>query len=991
MSVRSIKPGERSTAIRVEQLLESHYGRLRNWCMALTRGDVGKAEEIVQEFCLYLALTKPDLSGVANLDGYFYTCLRNLYQSTLARSSREAIQFVSAAEFDSIRFALARSRGGDTLQRQNDLRRICGYAVWRKEQSKSFSYFILHFFHGYFRREVAEMAGVSLSMIYNKLHSARAEMRAHLEETGRLRIATRDLPPELVQLWHQIPAPELFKELRKSILDARNSLCLSEEHLLAYYRGSVARPLPSSLLSHLASCERCLAIVDRHFRRPTLQDREPLDSTGSIEDSMGTQETSMGTTSYTSLLQAVDRRLNDMYEHRPRTLSIAVNGKIIAFHDVQGQRSTLAARIEEKARFIEVFSEQDVRFALLPVSGAPPDGPHTVTQHVELSDERWLELNLVFDGLGLNSEVAYFDPVLAIAAEEMEVEDEEAAFIPGIPDQKQAVVAPEQISQWSRYMRWLRPRPMLAWGMVVALAFCLTSYFAYHDFNRSMSAPQLLSQSVMLEANTLRGQTAHQVLQVEEVAANGHVLQQGTVDVWKDGDGARYMRRLYDSQHHLVAANWEIRNTTHTSHSPSEAADFSGIPWNQDISARAFNVSSRNEPEIRRTKNGYELTVAGPTAAQPHLVSATLVINRRLLAVGEVMRMRGETGVYEVRFAQTSYTYSPSRSVPDTVFEPEDSSRSSHSGNTNSSLFQPFPIARSTQLAELKIAVLYQLSQIDADTGEPIEVASTADGRVRIFGAVTDDTLKKEIVPKLEDLPNHQLLDIRLASQSSAQIDKLRSLRQLSGSTSTYEAGSHKPPADPLVRRYFEEKSFTGTRVDTAAAQFSGNILTLAQHALQNAYALDRLGSVLSGTEVDALNLSAREQWAKMAEKHASALEAQTISLNAQLSNILPEGQQADIVETPGTIETAAEFARSARHLLLQIQEVNHNIDSAFASGEAPEKGENVAALLASTAKMLPVRQTEMMAKLTQRLGSSADTTMARKHAQRMEMPVAPR
>ncbi len=62
---------------------------------------------------------------------------------------------------------------------------------------------------------------------------------------------------------------------------------------------------------------------------------------------------------------------------------------------------------------MEVFSEQDVRFALLPVGEFPPGGSHERIQRVELSDDRWLELSLTFDGLGLNGQVAYFDPALA--------------------------------------------------------------------------------------------------------------------------------------------------------------------------------------------------------------------------------------------------------------------------------------------------------------------------------------------------------------------------------------------------------------------------------------------------------------------------------------------------------------------------------------------------------------------------------------------------
>ena len=104
-----------------------------------------------------------------------------------------------------------------------------------------------------------------------------------------------------------------------------------------------------------------------------------------------------------TMLRSLRRRWGGIHEYRPISLSIAVNGQIVAFHDVQGEHSTLSARIEhpERAQFVEVFSEHDVRLALLPVEEMPPHGSSMKSQRVELSDDRWLELVLTFDGWGL--------------------------------------------------------------------------------------------------------------------------------------------------------------------------------------------------------------------------------------------------------------------------------------------------------------------------------------------------------------------------------------------------------------------------------------------------------------------------------------------------------------------------------------------------------------------------------------------------------------
>ncbi len=247
------------------ELLASRYGQLLRWAIVLTRGNTGKAEEIVQEFCVYIAVAKPDFGRVANLDGYLYTCLRNIYLSTLARASREALHLVSVEDYDSFAFAISANPAGDSLQRQNDLRRICSYAVWRKEASKSASYFILHFFHGYGRREIAELAQLPIAAIYNKLKTARGEVRSYLEEPGKLRIVNRDTPPKPTLSWNLLSSQDLFRELRQTILDARKTDCLPEGPLLAHYRSAAPRPISCALLAHIVSCERCLSLIDRDF------------------------------------------------------------------------------------------------------------------------------------------------------------------------------------------------------------------------------------------------------------------------------------------------------------------------------------------------------------------------------------------------------------------------------------------------------------------------------------------------------------------------------------------------------------------------------------------------------------------------------------------------------------------------------------------------------------------------------------------------------
>jgi DNA-directed RNA polymerase specialized sigma24 family protein len=959
----------------VDQLLASRYSQLLRWGAVLTRGDAGKAEEIVQELCLYFTLTRPDLTSVANLDGYLYTSLRHIYLSSLARSSREALHFVSLAEFDTFDAALSGKPAGDPLQRQNDLRRICGYAVWRKESAKSAGYFILHFFHGYARREIAELACLPISAIYNKLKTARAEVTSHLKEPGKLRIVNRDLPPQTKLSWSLLPAPELFNELRNSILQARTSDCLGEEQLLAHYRTTVPKPISCSLLAHIVSCERCLAIVDRHFRRPTLRDREPLDCLGTSSDGSNSSDGASGTSQKT-MLQAVQKRWGRVHEHRPRTLSIAVNGHIIASHDIQAEHSKLSARIErpEDARFVEVFSEQDVRLALLSVGDLPPHGSPVRTQLVELSDSRWLELSLTFDGLGLDGQVAYFDPALA---SEVAEEDPEWEFSPALQTAPGRFRLKELYAAFRSMLAAMVPSSAFAWTLILTVLFGAAGYLAYRHANPPTEAAKILTDSVQAETAALRGQTEHQVLRVEEVSANGKVLERGTIDLWKDGDGDRYLRRLYDSQHQMLAAEWRNKSGEHSSHPAMKGGPGTHHPlvmtdfWDQDLSVHAFSTLAGRNPRMHAVKEGYELITAGPIEGHPQLVSATLILDRLLHPVRATLRVQSGGNIHELRFVQASYERKPRASVPDGMFDPVSAS-SIHDLHPLGIRPPRLPDAAENVplLAELQIAVLYQLNRLGADTGEPIEVKRTGDGRLEVSGSIANKTLREKISSQLKALPNHQLLELKFFSPHELRLPTSHTPQ--TPATRVYEINQAKSAADTTLRKYFLAKGLSGERLDSAVVDFSQGALEHAQLALQHAYALDRLGGALSVTELRSVSLTSQQQWTEMLRRHASDLEQQLEAIRSQLAELSPAASLPKETGRAEPLENPLQFSQAAGQLLQQIQELNRRISNLFASGTSGEGQPMQDDFVAATIKAIPLQRAREIKSFAMELSSSA-------------------
>jgi DNA-directed RNA polymerase specialized sigma24 family protein len=985
-------------AVPAEKVLETYYGQLLKWGAILTRGDVAMAQDIVHDFCLHFTLTKPDLTGIASLDNYLYACLRHVYLSTLSRSSRDALSLVSTAEFDSIKTALTPNRSGDLLQKQNDLRRICCYSVWRKEYTKNASYFILRFFHGYHYQEIADLGRLPISAIYNNLKIARSEIRLYLQEPGKLQFANRTLPPVPILSWSPLSSAVLFKELRETILAARTGNCLPEERLLAHYRMERPQSISCSLLSHIVSCERCLDVVNQHFRRPTLESREPLDGAGGNKDGGAPGEMVM---SLEAMLRSVRKDRDDTRDHRPRTLSIAVDGKILASHDVWAQRNTLSARIDhpDQVSFIEVFSEQGIRLALMPVDAMPPEGPHENTQRVHLNDGRWLEFTLTFDGLGLNSEVTYFDP--ALMAEGIE-EDAADAFVRVLMDSPTGNVlswpgASPLLAAVRRFLRPVVSSPVIAWSLVLACVFCVAGYFVFRDTKPvpTLNARKVLNQSIQVEATSLEGQTEHQVLRFEEASADGNILKQGTIDLWRDGDGKRQMRRLYDAQHRLIAAEWTQRNGERGQYPQTEDAQPSSADrelladnlWKQDLSPNAFHELNGDNAQIRSTEDGYELTTTEPGASHPQLVSATLVLDRHFHPIREVMRVRSGADVHEVRFVQADYERRPTSSVPDAIFDPQDQ-------GLQSKLVRhpaiPRGIASDVQLAELHIAVLYQLNSLNADASEPIEVVQTLDGHVRISGMVEDDQRKQEILSSLKQLDNHQLLQAQLVSPSDAQADGVKNPQIVAGTISAYEVGQTKAPADAAVRGYFQTKGLSGDPLDAAVLGYCREALGHAQRALQNASALSRLGSTFPAAELRSVSFSSQQQWTDMVAKHAAALEVELRALHEQLAPFSPAPDQfPNVNDVDAVIENPAQFARATNQLLLSTQSLNRNVGSIFAPSQSVDaQAADIASLVAATGNAIPLQKAVEVTGFAVQLNAAARTAqMNRQHSRDDKQP----
>jgi hypothetical protein len=594
-------------------------------------------------------------------------------------------------------------------------------------------------------------------------------------------------------------------------------------------------------------------------------------------------------------------------------------------------------------------------------------GPELPAQGGKSSDARWLELNLGYDGLGLQSEIAYSDPGSAMEAKEEDVEE------PVSVTNSNAQVKP------SGFLASIRPAgavcahrvgaivspTTITWALTLLILIINTAgYFAYRHRYVTIEAAQILQGSMRKESANIEGQTEHQVVRIEEISADGRVLRQATADVWKDGDGRRYIRRLYNTENRTIAEKW--RNQHGDSGERGEGADGMNGLWDQDLSVQQFVAPGDDPPQVRLSDGGYELTRVGPTPSHPQLFSATLALNRNWQPVRQIMRVRTGGEVHELRFEVVEYERKPSALVTDTMFNPENEQPPALRRDRRSSTGRPHDLVgmSDAQLAELQIGVLYQLHALHADTGVPIEVLKTADNRVRVSGTVNSDALKQAIDIQLKNLDGNERLDLSIVSSREIVIPPAS---ERSTPVEAYEVTQPGFVADTRIRGYFQTKGLSGGRLDGAVALFSRDALQHAQRALQHAYALDRLGSSLSADELRNLGPAAQQEWTGMVKNHATGLETELRALHAQLAETMltgaaPAAPSTELSAEGMSIDEPAQFAMKAGRLLGQVRGLNRQAGELFTSSGKTMSDANLNASLQTIMDTIPLQQAEDVA-----------------------------
>jgi RNA polymerase sigma factor (sigma-70 family) len=976
----------RKTEITPDELFIRNYGQLLGWSLHLTGGDRSAAEDLLHDVYILFSLHRPDVSSIDNLEGYLYTMLRNLHISRLRRASRSPLKQLSVIDFESAERVLHTLTIEDRVVVQDQLRAVCRYACARKEKAKAACALILRFFHGYYPSEVARVLMTTRQAIDVRLLRARGEVKLFLENPRALGLLEGRLSASAPPAGFARPADDFLNELRRTVYESRQGPCLSRLRLKELYRPDAETRPEQAELAHVVSCPKCLDEVNRLLGIPRLSERHPTDSItrdsrgGDGRGDGGRPGGASGGASGGDVpppkMKRLRRSAGEVFEHKPQELCVSVNGHVRGSHRVNSERSELSLVVEtaEPISFVEIFSEQDVRLLMLPVT-APPGGTGEQAVGVGLSDGRRLDISLNFQSPWPAVHVLYYDPtyreVEELASDPLKL-DEATLSGAGV-----AVGRPDGPSHRPRIVEVIgaRVKGLLTGGfrlrpgaVTAALALLLiTSLLVWRlQGPASVSAAELLGRSASAEEAGNPGVDTHSIIRLEEREAGGTVRSGRQIQVWRSAGTGLTVRRLYDEHGQLMAGEWRSADGSRAVYlSPQARADRSRDAngaslqvddvWRLGLSARDFTVLVGRDANagVEEKGDSYLLTYeGGAETAMRGLVRATLVLNRRhLRATEQSLTVRQGESERQFIFTEVLYESWPKGSAPPKVFERDAefgdvggvSEEQPAAGSTTSSKAEAHtssaPDERATMA--LEVEVLKLLNQAGADLGEQVSVARTPQGSLRVQAVVDTEERKTQILSALAPVMGERAVVVDVVTAVEAQRRKTQA-RKSTGPTIVrqFEPGDDHVPADTELRRHLRAQGRNDERLEADVLSFSVRASAHSRNALQHAWALKRLVGRFSAQELDSLDTASKLKWLSMLREHADAVRRETTALRQQLQPVFPPDRAASPGGGPGAL-AAEGVPGSVARLLEMCSTVDAMTSAAFtvsAGSSAPNE-----------------------------------------------------
>jgi DNA-directed RNA polymerase specialized sigma24 family protein len=800
----------------LDDLFGRKYEWLMRWALHFAQGDQATAEDLVQDTFVRFAVTHPELDDIENAEALLYTYLRHVHLAHLRRVQRYPLQNLSIAEFDSIGVGLRQNPSACALEVQNNLRHILTYLCWRKESAKSACILILRFFYGYFPQEIAQIGLLSRPAVDNGLRASRKDLKRHLSDSqpDKVRVLGQDANPEFVPSSAELATDQFIAELKETLLSWRRGACLPTEELAARYSAQSPKPIECELLAHIVSCRRCLDVVTHSRKISPLAERS---FEGAFMDRHRSRPTGARAERDRGLKRSLGimrNRIQEILEHQPRSLTLAVNGHIIATQDVSYAvcKQEVEIRIGAPIELVEILSEQGLCLLTMLVSSAPPDAPPEIHQQVRLSCGRSVEAWLRFTSMGQCIETSYRDPALLAAVEES-AEADHSSVAEDDEGQRDVIAAENRAPQgtksrrpglWNKRWRIAVPEmnPTLATALILAAAsvFCFLTW--WHQPPR-ITAKTLLARAETWDSAAHKSGSPGVVYQRVTIKTSERTVNRA---IYRDVQGIRRPK-----SQKLAGADAQLK----------DSLSAAGVSWDEPLSATNYqnwHDQQRVREDVITWDGSHLLKLTTTVPNGPVLQESLTVRDSDFHPVARTIELH-YSGTIEI--AELNYDVMPWGAMNEDWFEPLMGQAVTDAPNMHTAIHLPHVLS-GLELDEAELAARFTLNQLHADTGEQIQL-TRGPARIEIKGVVDTNARKQELVSRLALIPNVQA--------SILSVDEIGARPRSSsfGSLQPIQTYSVEAQSSPL-EQYLREKKLPLDQLATISQSLLDQSLRI-QHA----------------------------------------------------------------------------------------------------------------------------------------------------------------
>lgn len=964
-----------------EEIFIGSYARLRGWAIQIAQKDQELAEDLLHDAFIQFTRTQPDLNNIGNTDAYLYGVIKNLHLSHLRKKIRRDKYALTIIDFETLRLGLRNAQMLDNFQTQEELKRICYFLCLRKESSKSASVMILRFFHGYFPSEIAEVMRATPQVVKVRLNSARNEAKTVIENNDLIEAIEKKLPSEIIVKNEFRNSADLTRAFAEMIFSSTYGSCLSVEELKRLYSSETKEAIDTKPLAHIVSCRKCIDNVNELLGLSPLSERYSIDFIGKDDGGSGNRPGNGG-----SMNGNFDEKVlpiwrcssREIFEHQPRQLIVSVNGEAEKSQLIESGRTSIKLKLElsESPQFIEIFSEQMVRFASFYL--ADLENIETQKLSCDFSDDRKISLNLIKETSEILIETIYEDPNFSTQTEtvsedktfeeflnELKPEPVETEIFGGLLESK----TKNRDSFIERFKNSLFPsfagfKTALAGGSVAALVIAAIFFTRMFVLVPNISATEIIEKTVAAEQSSENDteRIIRRTFNFEEKNANGEVVKKRKIEFFSDAVRKISVRRLFDENGKLIAGEWRRKDgvsTTYTTGKVSELrlyktenellnGNLENI-WQLSVSAKGFEslVGSPENVTVEESNSEYQINFVPKT--ENIVTKAVLHVNRELRTDKLILVVNQNNSAREFSFTETVFEQKPRATVENSAFEPNEefvknvknaekpiapNEQSETKDSTNEEVINKetspnAPTSSNAANSELEVKVLQLLNNVNALSGDQINITKTADGKIQVRGIVDAKNRKDEIINALSEVRGNPAVSINI--QTAEEAAKNKPSKTNGGTLESISVESKNSiPAGEILRNYYAAQGLPGDKIEAEIRRYASNALSKSSQVRRSALQMKQIAERFSVAEIEKMDEATRNNWRKLIKQNAANLAQNSESLRGDLRN----GLNVEAGNGGGNVNAAsdADLIRAVKRLFELSTAIDGDVRASFSN-----------------------------------------------------------